>query len=73
MAADEGERPNLHDDQPKTMVTEQRMLSRVRTRMSNGGRTCAVPPDRVTEVLLELESTCGADNGVAQYATDGLS
>ncbi len=45
------------------------MLSRVRTGMSNNEMTCAIPADRVGEVINLLKSTAVADNAVAAYAS----
>lgn len=45
------------------------MLSRVRTGMSNNEMTCAIPADRLGEVVGLLKSTAIADNAVAAYAS----
>ena len=45
------------------------MLSRVRTGMSNNEMTCAIPADRLGEVVGLLKTTAVADNAVAAYAS----
>ena len=44
------------------------MLSRVRTGMANQEVTCAIPGDRLGEVVAALKGTCEADRLVASYA-----
>jgi len=46
------------------------MLSRVRTGMSAGEMTCALPLSRLEDVVARLRSTCAADRQVAAYAAD---
>jgi len=45
------------------------MLSRVRTGMSNNELTCAIPANRLSEVIDRLKSNAAADNAVAAYAS----
>ncbi len=45
-------------------------LSRVRTGMSNSEMTCAIPAQRLSEVIAQLERTAQADHTVAQYAAE---
>lgn len=45
------------------------MLSRVRTGMSNNEMTCAIPADRLGEIVGLLKTTAAADNAVAAYAS----
>ena len=44
-------------------------LSRVRTGMSNGEMTCAIPAARLAEVVARLAQTAAADGAVAAYAS----
>ncbi len=44
------------------------MLSRVRTGLPNSQMTCAVPAQRLAEVVERLQATCAADTAVAAYA-----
>jgi hypothetical protein len=46
------------------------MLSRVRTGMSNGQMTCAIPAGRLAEVIERLQTTSAADQAVAAYAAE---
>ena len=46
------------------------MLSRSRTGMSSGEVTCAIPADRLGEVVERLEVTARADAAVASYAAE---
>ena len=46
------------------------MLSRVRTGMSNTEMTCAIPAERLAEVVEGLRNTCKADNAAAAYASE---
>ena len=46
------------------------MLSRVRTGMSAGEMTCALPLSRLEEIVNKLRATCAADRQVAAYAAD---
>ena len=43
-------------------------LSRVRTGMTNGEMTCAIPAGMLDEVITRIEQTSVADNMVARYA-----
>jgi uncharacterized protein (DUF169 family) len=43
-------------------------LSRVRTGMPNAEMTCAIPANKLIEVISRLQSTARADNAVARYA-----
>ena len=45
------------------------MLSRVRTGLPNSEMTCAIPAQRLPEVLERLRATTGADRAVAAYAS----
>ncbi len=45
------------------------MLSRVRTGMANTEMTCAIPANRLTEVVDALRNAAGADKAVADYAS----
>lgn len=44
------------------------MLSRVRTGLPNSQMTCAIPAERLGEVIERLTTTCAADTTVAAYA-----
>lgn len=46
------------------------MLSRVRTGMSNSEVTCAIPIQRVPELIERLHKARAADNSVAAYAAE---
>ena len=46
------------------------MLSRVRTGMSNNEVTCAIPIQRVPELIERLHKARAADNLVAAYAAE---
>ena len=46
------------------------MLSRVRTGMSAGEMTCAIPLSRLENVVSRLRATCAADRRVAEYAAE---
>ena len=46
------------------------MLSRIRTGMSNNEVTCAIPSNKLDEVLSRLESANAADMKVAAYASE---
>jgi uncharacterized protein (DUF169 family) len=46
------------------------MLSRVRTGMPNSQMTCAIPAQRLAEVVARLQTTCQADTAVAAYAAE---
>ncbi|GJL83319.1 MAG: hypothetical protein DHS20C01_29530 [marine bacterium B5-7] len=46
------------------------MLSRVRTGMANTEMTCAIPGDRVAEVVQKIKTTGAIDAAVAGYASD---
>ena len=46
------------------------MLSRVRTGLPNSQMTCAIPAQRLPEVVERLKTTCAADMTVAAYAAD---
>ena len=46
------------------------MLSRVRTGMSNNKVTCAIPGNRVSELIERLRAARIADNAVAAYAAE---
>ena len=56
-------------EQNQVAVSVGCMLSRVRTGMSNHEMTCAMPADRLGEVVELLKSTAVADNAVAAYAS----
>ena len=56
-------------EQREVAVSVGCMLSRVRTGMSNNEMTCAIPANRVGEVINLLKSTAVADNAVAAYAS----
>ncbi|HET9529205.1 MAG TPA: DUF169 domain-containing protein [Blastocatellia bacterium] len=45
------------------------MLSRVRTGIPNGEMTCAVPADKLADVVQALKTTAPADTAVAAYAS----
>jgi uncharacterized protein (DUF169 family) len=51
-------------------VSFGRMLSRVRTGMSNKEVTCAIPASRVSTLIEGLRATRAADNAVAAYAAE---
>ncbi len=46
------------------------MLSRVRTGLPNSQMTCAIPAQRLPEVVERLKTTCAADMTVAAYAAE---
>jgi uncharacterized protein (DUF169 family) len=46
------------------------MLSRVRTGLPNSQMTCAIPAQRLAEVVARLQTTCQADTAVATYAAE---
>lgn len=46
------------------------MLSRVRTGLPNSQMTCALPAQRLAEVVERLRTTCAADTAVAAYAAE---
>jgi uncharacterized protein (DUF169 family) len=46
------------------------MLSRVRTGLPNSQMTCAIPAQRLAEVVARLQATCQADMAVAAYAAE---
>ncbi|MGB5497084.1 MAG: DUF169 domain-containing protein [Sedimenticolaceae bacterium] len=46
------------------------MLSRVRTGMANTEMTCAIPANRLHEVVENLRGACSSDKAVASYAGD---
>jgi uncharacterized protein (DUF169 family) len=46
------------------------MLSRVRTGLPNSQLTCAIPAQRLPEVIERLKMTCAADMTVAAYAAE---
>jgi uncharacterized protein (DUF169 family) len=46
------------------------MLSRVRTGMPNTEMTCAIPADRLAEIVDKLKSASNADKTVAAYASE---
>ena len=46
------------------------MLSRVRTGLPNSQMTCAIPAERLAEVVESLTTTSTADNAVAAYAAE---
>ncbi len=46
------------------------MLSRVRTGLPNSQMACAIPANRLAEVVEQLKSTCQADSAVAAYAAE---
>jgi uncharacterized protein (DUF169 family) len=46
------------------------MLSRTRTGMSSGDVTCAIPAQRLAEVVERVEATARADAAVASYAAE---
>ncbi len=47
-------------------------LSRVRTGMSNAEVTCAIPGDRLAEVVVAAETAATADHAVASYASSDM-
>ena len=47
-------------------------LSRVRTGMPNAELTCAIPSDRVREIVTLIDAAAAADNAVAAYASDDM-
>jgi uncharacterized protein (DUF169 family) len=55
-------------EQGEIAVSVGCMLSRVRTGMPNGELTCAIPADKLGDVVAKLETTCSADAAVAEYA-----
>jgi len=57
-------------EQRQTAVSVGCMLSRVRTGMANNEMTCAIPFDKLADILTELEKVCAADRLVAAYASE---
>ncbi|MGH8671396.1 MAG: DUF169 domain-containing protein, partial [Burkholderiales bacterium] len=57
-------------EQKKVAISVGCMLSRVRTGMSNNEMTCAIPAERLAEVVEKLKATCRADHAVANYAAE---
>ena len=55
-------------EQRQVAVSVGCMLSRVRTGMQNGELTCAIPSDKLADIVAKLETTCAADGSVAAYA-----
>ena len=55
-------------EQRQVAVSVGCMLSRVRTGMQNGELTCAIPSDKLPDVVDKLGTTCAADISVAAYA-----
>ena len=55
-------------EQRQVAVSVGCMLSRVRTGMQNGELTCAIPSDKLADIVAKLERTCAADGSVAAYA-----
>jgi len=49
------------------------MLSRVRTGMADTDMTCAIPANRLSELVNLLNNTRSADNAVAKYASEDLA
>lgn len=56
-------------EQHKIAVSVGCMLSRVRTGMSNNEMTCAIPANRLGEVIDQLKLNTAADIAVAAYAS----
>jgi len=57
-------------EQDEVVASVGCMLSRTRTGMSSGEVTCAIPADRLGEVVERLEVTARADAAVASYAAE---
>ena len=57
-------------EQKQVAVSVGCMLSRVRTGMSNTEMTCAIPAERLAEVVQGLRNACKADGAAAIYASD---
>jgi uncharacterized protein (DUF169 family) len=55
-------------EQGRAAVSVGCMLSRVRTGMPNSELTCAIPANKLADVVERLGSTCAADGAVADYA-----
>lgn len=59
----------LAKEQNQIAISVGCMLSRVRTGMSNNELTCAIPANRLVEVIERLKANAAADNTVAAYAS----
>ena len=59
----------LAKEQNEVAISVGCMLSRVRTGMSNNELTCAIPANRLVEVIEKLKANAAADNAVAAYAS----
>lgn len=57
-------------EQGQVAVSVGCMLSRVRTGMPNGELTCAIPANKLADVVASLATTCAADGAVAEYAAN---
>jgi len=57
-------------EQQEVAVSVGCMLSRVRTGLPNSQMTCAIPAQRLPEVVERLKTTCAADMTVAAYAAE---
>ncbi len=57
-------------DQAEVVASVGCQLSRVRTGMSNSEMTCAIPANRLAEIVDRLHATARADNAVARYAAE---
>jgi uncharacterized protein (DUF169 family) len=56
-------------EQNQVAVSVGCMLSRVRTGLSNNEMTCAIPANRLAEIIRLLKTAAVADNAVAAYAS----
>jgi uncharacterized protein (DUF169 family) len=56
-------------EQNEIAVSVGCMLSRVRTGLSNNEMTCAIPAERLPEVIRLLKTAAAADTAVAAYAS----
>jgi uncharacterized protein (DUF169 family) len=57
-------------EQNQVAISVGCMLSRVRTGMATTEMTCAIPANRLPEVVEKLRSACSSDRAVASYASD---
>ncbi|MGB5538889.1 MAG: DUF169 domain-containing protein [Gammaproteobacteria bacterium] len=57
-------------EQNQVAISVGCMLSRVRTGMAITEMTCAIPAQRLHEVVEKLRNACTADKAVASYASD---
>jgi uncharacterized protein (DUF169 family) len=57
-------------EQGEVAISVGCMLSRVRTGMPNTEMTCAIPGNRLAEVVQQIKTTAVIDGTVANYASE---